>query len=183
MLVNPLDQLGLIKHHLDWYPLMELRDVYKLLYQGVMGAEHLVSTPKRFVQSLITEYDHLQPDPTGRLFEPVRPDQTLLRLNLRVYKSQQEHVDLLVSSFLKAARFASGNRDSLQSAWREFNQYCEQGLITNFDPPAIDYFDAWLVRAAYPPLHHSDTFRQHYQPAYRLIASSSIQQLGLVDAG
>ncbi len=42
--------LWLLKQHLDWYPQMELRDVYKLLYQGVMGAEHLISSPEEFTR-------------------------------------------------------------------------------------------------------------------------------------
>jgi hypothetical protein len=40
---DPESLLKLIQQHLSWYPLMQPRDVYKLLYQGVMGSEHMIN--------------------------------------------------------------------------------------------------------------------------------------------
>jgi hypothetical protein len=40
--------IGLVQLHSGWYPLMELRDVYKLLYQGVMGPEHSIASSEEF---------------------------------------------------------------------------------------------------------------------------------------
>ena len=37
MLDSPENLVELLKQHLSWYPLMEPRDIYKLLYQGVRG--------------------------------------------------------------------------------------------------------------------------------------------------
>ncbi len=157
---------------------MEPRDVYKLLYQGVMGAEHLLTSPKDFVQRLVSEFNHAAPDPAGRLLEPVRTDQSLMRLNLRVYKSQHQQVDALVPSFLESARFSLGSLAELQAAWLGFIQSCQQGSIINFDLANIQRFTRWLEKTGYQPLHHSDAYRQQYQPAYRLISASSLKQFG-----
>jgi len=174
-----LDQVGLIQLHLSWYPLMELRDIYKLLYQGVMGAEHLVSSPEEFTRKLASEFDRLLPDPYGRLLEPVRADQSLLRLNLRIYKSQLGKIEALAPPLLETAHAGTGNPGELRSAWMGFVGSCEQGLILGEKITEIHQFTSWLEKSDFPPVHHSEVYRRQYQPAYRLISSQSIGQLEL----
>ena len=176
---RPLDQLGLIQLHLSWYPLMEPRDIYKLLYQGVMGSEHLVASPEDFIRYLGSEFDRLPPDPTERLTEPVRPDQTLLRLNLRSYKNKHADVDALFTPLLESAQSTRGDQAALRTVWEGFVQLCEQGQVPRFTPEEIHQFNDWLERSGYPPVHHSQVYRLEYQPAYRLITYSALQQLGL----
>jgi hypothetical protein len=60
---------------------MELRDVYKLIYQGVKGAEHFISSHEEFSRCLTDEFEQVSADPTMRLTEPICSDGTLLRLN------------------------------------------------------------------------------------------------------
>ena len=101
MLDSPENLVELLKQHLSWYPLMEPRDIYKLLYQGVMGSEHLISSPEAFSQYLLEEFEPLPLDRSERLLEPVRPDRTLFRVNLRAYKYHQQHVSLLIPLLLE----------------------------------------------------------------------------------
>ncbi len=64
--------ISTIQQHLSWYPRMELRDVYKLFYQGAMGSEHLISSTQAFISYLNEEFEPLQADPAERLLEPIR---------------------------------------------------------------------------------------------------------------
>lgn len=180
---NLLDQVGLVQLHLGWYPLMELRDIYKLLYQGVMGAEHLVPSTEEFARKLDSEFDRLLPDPYGRLLEPVRADQSLLRLNLRIYKSQLGKIEALVPPLLETAYSGTSNPGELRSAWMGFVGSCEQGILLGDKTAEIHQFTSWLEKSGFPPVHHSKVYRRQYQPAYRLISSQSIGQLGLGYAG
>lgn len=173
----------LVRQHLIWYPLMEPRDIYKLLYQGVMGSEHLISSPEGFSQYLVEEFAPLISDPSERLLEPVRPNRTLLRVNLRAYKCQQQQVDLLIPALLDTARSFSGDLTQLQAAWTDFVQSCEQGWVTNFDLKQVHQFSARLEKLGYPAAHHSEIYSHTYQPAYRLISDQFIQRIGLDDAG
>jgi hypothetical protein len=175
--------LGLIQQHLSWYPLMEPRDIYKLLYQGVMGSEHLISSSDDFTRHLRSEFDHLLSTPSERILEPIRPDQTLLRLNIRAYKNQHRRIDPLISPLLETARSFTGDYTKLKASWTSFIQSCEQGWIFNFSIKEIHQFNAWLEEMVYPSVHHSDTYRREYQPAYRLIAAGFISALELKDAG
>ena len=174
-----LDQLGLIQLHLSWYPLMEPRDIYKMLYQGVMGSEHLVASPEDFIRQLVSEFDRLPPNPSERLTEPVRPDQTLLRLNLRSYKNKHADVDALFTPLLESAQSTRGDQAALRTVWKGFVQLCEQGHIPGFTPDGIHQYTVWLERTGYPAVHHSQIYSREYQPAYRLINHSALQQLGL----
>ena len=172
----------LVKQHLDWYPLMEARDIYKLLFQGMMGSEHLISSVDEFTQYLRREFDPLPANPSERLLEPVRPDQCLLRLNLRAYKCHQPYVDLLIPVLLETAQAFSGDLVDLQAAWTSFVQSCEQGQITNFQLDQVHQFTLWLEKHRFPAAHHSEAYAREYQPAYRLISNDFIHQIGLGDA-
>jgi hypothetical protein len=183
MLDSPESFVELVKQHLSWYPLMEPRDIYKLLYQGVMGSEHLISSPEAFSQYLVEEFEPLLLDRSERQLEPVRPDRTLLRVNLRAYKCHQQQVDLLIPGLLETAQAFSGDLAQLRAAWTGFVQSCEQGGVYNFELNQVHQFTAWLEELGFPAAHHSEAYSRAYQPAYRLISDKFIQHIGLDDAG
>jgi hypothetical protein len=158
---------------------MELRDVYKLLYQGVMGAEHLLPSREEYTRYLRAEYEPLQPDPAGRLLEPVRPDGALYRLNLRPLKSRQQALDQLITYLLETAHIITGTRTELEGVWDAFSNLCAQGQIKGFDSASIEQFSRWLEQVDYPAIHHSEAYFREYQPAYRLIAARYIHELGM----
>jgi hypothetical protein len=175
--------LEIILKHLSWYPLMKPRDVYKLVFQGVMGSEHLISSPEGFIKYLAEEFEPLLPEPAGRLFEPIRPDRSLLRINLRSYKALQLGVDILIPHLLETARTFLGDPSQLQAVWMALVQSCEQGQITNFDIAEIHQFTGWLEGLGFPAVHHSEVYIREYQPAYRLISAQYAHQLGYSHAG
>jgi len=180
---DPESLLKLLELHFAWYPLVELRDVYKLLYQGAMGSEHLLTSSEEFTRYLRDEFERLQPDPSQRFLEPVRPDGTLVRLNLHAYKSRQVSVDLLISSLLETAHLITGTQSELRVAWLEFVQCCHHGQVSKFDTSSVDQFSQRLEELEYPAMHHSEIYHREYQPAYRLISTWFIPMLGMTDAG
>jgi hypothetical protein len=176
--------LKLLKQHLGWYPLMEPVDIYKLLYQGVMGSEHLMAAPEEFKLQLELEMNGLKGDPTERWLEPVNADETILRLNLRACKDRQLNLDLLIPALLRTGDMCIGSQTILQKTWVKFIELCETGQINQFSTDTVYGFGGWLVEMAFPPVHHSDSYRRAYQPAYRLISVKFISEIGLAnDAG
>ena len=183
--MTQLDSLGLlelIEQHLGWYPRMKLRDVYKLIYQAVLGSEHLVSSSDEFSRHLQLEYERLQPDSSQQLFEPLRPDGSLFRLNLRPYKSLQLGLARLISPLLLTPQLASGTQAELQASWNVFTVLCQQSYVQNFSESTIRQFTQQLAQQDFPAMHHSEVYRRLYQPAYRLISTHLISELGLADA-
>jgi hypothetical protein len=183
--MTPADSTGianLLEQHLNWYPLMEVQDVYKLLYQGVMGAEHLLASVEEFSHYLTIEYDSIRPDPALHLFEPVRTDGALFRINLRSLKSRQTGLEDLLTPLIQTAQSAQGTKQELSHTWEVFAQLCLSGF-SRFDNGKLKRFTARLEKLEYPAMHHSASYRRAYQPSYRLIAAQFIRELRLSDGG
>jgi hypothetical protein len=180
--VDPGSLLTLLEQHLSWYPLMEPPDIYKLLYQGMMGSEHLLTSQEQYTQSLYSEYEQLQPDASQRLLETVRPDGALFRLNLRPFKSRQLGLSVLTLPLLETAHHPFGTMADLSAVWAALVRLCQQGRISHYDPNLIHQFSHWLEAMNYPSVHHSELYRLTYQPAYRLISARFIPALGFSNA-
>jgi hypothetical protein len=175
--------LSLIQRQLSWYSLMELADVYKLLYQGVMGPEHMVATQQEFSRRLLAEFEAVPPDQKQMVLESIRPDQALYRLNLKAYKARHSSVEPLIPAMLATIKLIAGTLDELRIVWADFIQWCRQGRIAKFKPANLDEYNNWLVEQGFPTVHHSEAYNREYKPAYRLVASTFIEELGLGDAG
>jgi len=175
--------LELLRQHLASYPQMQLEDAYKLIYQAALGPEHLLSSPGQFSRLLQAEFERLEPDPNQPLFEALRPDGSLFRLNLRAYKSRQLGLSRIIDALLMTPRLASGTPAELKATWQVFSRLCQQGYLAGFDAGAVQQFTRLLEQQAYPAMHHSEIYRRLYQPAYRLIAASLIPDLELDNAG
>lgn len=150
---------------------MQPRDIYKLLYQGVRGPEHLISSPETFRQYLAEEWGRLEPTADEPLRESIRPDASLLRLNLRPYKAMSGDLDRLVAACLETAGRAWGTQDDLIEAWGHFLESWQAGLWPGLDPGEVETLNSLLLDNHFPPVHHSEPYRELYRPAYRLIAA------------
>lgn len=159
----------LIDGHLAWYPAMEPHDVYKLLYQGVLGPKHLVASPGEFTARMRAEYEVESPDDAEPLWETVRPDGALGRLNLRSFNARRGDLESLVAACLQTAERAWGTPEELRAAWATFVALCRAGQWRVFPLPEVLAFSAWLEGHGYPIVHHSAQYREAYKPAYRLV--------------
>jgi hypothetical protein len=182
MLVDTRRFFELLTQHMAWYPLMQIQDVYKLVYQGVMGSEHMLPSREEYGRQLAKEYEALQTGSTLRLFEPVRADGELLRINLRPYKAKKSGPDGLISPLVETAKLVFGTKDELRLAWDGFLQLFLQGDGLGFVADEARRFTEKLEQQEYPPVHHSEIYTRNYQPAYRLIAIQFVSGLGLADA-
>jgi hypothetical protein len=170
---NQIDPLvALIQEHLRYRPNLEPRDVYKLLYQGVRGPEHLITSPEAFRERLWEEWNPLDlGDGNDPLWESIRLDGGLLRLNLRPFKAHGGRLEALVTACLETGRRRWGTQAELQQAWEGFKAACKIRTWPGLDLDRVEVFSAWLTGTGFPPVHHSERYRSLYRPAYRLVAS------------
>ena len=160
----------LIGGHLARYPAMEPRNVFKLLYQGVLGPKHLVASPGEFTARLRAEYEVVSPDDAEPLWETIRPDGILGRLNLRAFKVHRGDLESLVAACLQTAERARGTPEELRAAWATFVDLCQAGQWQIFPLSEVLAFSAWIEGHGYPIIHHSARYREAYKPAYRLVS-------------
>ena len=169
----------LIDQHLRWYPCMEPRDVYKLLYQGVLGPEHNIEDKTAFRERLLAGFASLEARQGERLYEPVRPDGSLVRINLRRFKLEYGDLDWLIAACLAAGRQKWGELEELKSAWDTFFGLCQEGRWPGFGPTSVSECSVWLQARGYPAEHHSPAYRSCRQPSYRLIGKTALSALSL----
>lgn len=167
----------LIAEHVARHPVMEPCDVYKLLYQGVLGLEHLVASPKDFAARLRTEYEIAPPCAAEPLWEPVRPDGALVRLNLRPFKAGRGDVEQLITACLQTAQQAWGTPEELRAAWATFVELGRVGTWETFPLLEVLALSAWIEEHGYPAIHHSARYREANEPAYRVICSEFLSYL------
>lgn len=159
----------LLDSHLSRYPLMQPEDVYKLLYQGILGPEHLISSPEEFAARLQEEYDAVFLEDAEPLWEAVRPDGALGRVNLRPFKAKSGSPAVLAHACLETARQIWGTPQDLREAWATFVALCRSGRWTAFLLPQVLEVVTGLEERDYPAVHHSQRYAEAYQPAYRLV--------------
>jgi hypothetical protein len=168
----------LVDEHLARYPLMQPSDAYKLLYQGVRGPEHLVTSPEAFATRLRTEYRAVTPAAEEWLWEVVRPDGALGRLNLRPFSARAGDLDALIHACLETAARSWGTHAELQAVWLAFVGEWRRGRwATAFARDDVLVLARRLEEEGYPPVHHSPVYREAYQPAYRLVRRGDLTVL------
>ena len=157
-----LDELrGVLFMHLNKYPLMDIQDAAKIVYQHEFGCAHLVKDSISAYTDLIDEYRSL-----------VQRDLPLLesvgggyaRLDLRALKANGVELIEVYDWVLKTA---SDNSGSLEDFLMKLKVIREPWL--GFDSERLERFFSYYKNSGYSPIHHSTRFVAAYSPAYRVI--------------
>ena len=163
--------IQMVDWHVQLRPAMTARDVYKLFFQGIRGAEHIMLSPEIFAAWLQDELATLQPDPNEPLCELIRPDHKLSRINLRAYIAKSQDICWLVDVCLRTGERKWGTRQDLVEVWQTFLYAVHSGSFPTIAEDEASTFNAWLEKHDYPVVHHSDIYEKIYTPAYRLVAN------------
>jgi len=163
--------MQLVDWHVQQRPVMAARDVYKLLFQSIRGAEHIMPTPEIFETRLREELRALQPELNEPLTEMIRPDRQLSRVNLRAYLATSQDINWLVDVCLRTGERKWGTRQDLVEVWQTFLYAVHSGSFPTIAEDEASTFNAWLEKHDYPVVHHSDIYEKIYTPAYRLVAN------------
>ncbi len=145
------------KEHAKRYSLMEPQDFGKLAYQGEFGPEHLILNKLQAEVFLLDEWKTL-PEGSGPQF-PESVSESLYRFPLSICSSIDE-IELLVKLFILTAEKHKGNVNGLEEKLE---------WLTDMGIPGIKKWSAEWKKKGYPPVHHSNTFREAYRPHYRLV--------------
>jgi hypothetical protein len=167
-----LDEAGMtavLMHHLARTPGMQLADLYKLLHQAAMGSGHSVRDHQAAQEMLEKELAALSAEPQDPPSDPLDPEGMLIRVHLRPYKLASRDTAALLQAFIRSANEWQASPDRL-AAWCDLViQLAGENRLPVNPKAAREYF-AQMKAQAYPAVHHSETYRRLYQPAYRVVA-------------
>jgi len=165
----------LLGQHLQRYPRMQLEDIYKLLHQAALGAGHAVSDRALVVAGLEQEFASMRDGPLEPLLDRISPDGRLARVHLRTYLAQGRDLAALADAFLRTPAACPASPDKLAKFCACLGDLAEAGGIAFPRAEVTAWFDDIAARG-YPPVHHSQTYRDAYAPAYRVVAAELLPE-------
>jgi len=168
---------NLIMRHLNRYPLMQVQDVYTLIYQGAMGATYFMQDVDNFEERLLQEFLETPPDENQTLWETIRPDGELVRVHISALKARGGKAHKLATLSLWTSSIFMGDKNDLEDGWETFQKVCAEGRLPQFELQEIETLTDWAMENNFPSTRHTAAFREAYQPHYRLVRREFLQTL------
>lgn len=160
----------LLSAHLARYPAMQLDDIYKLLHQSALGPGHSVTNPAAARKRLEEEIATLDSkDNANEGQDVISPDGRLARIHLRTYLAAGGSADALSRAFVETANTYAGAPDKLVRFCGCLGDLAQSGAIP-FERAPLERYFSMIAQDGYPAIHHSETYRLAYHPAYRVVA-------------
>ncbi len=151
-----------IEHHAMTYPHATAQDWYKLIFQGTLGAEHLLGDVEKARQRLEAEWASLSgpvvPMPPS---DVIAPQGALLRLHLRPLKALGCPLHLVWDAFAGSAQIPKPPKENFMKIWQALPGW-----------RALADYQAWdraMAARGYDACHHSQAYRDAYNPSYRVV--------------
>ncbi len=161
---------SILVQHWQRYPLMDKADFVKLAYQSEFGAGHFLCAPEEAWFRLVDEYTVCQrralPVQHPPLFEEL--GERYSRVNLRALPRSGISLSTVARWFIRSAQGALADKTGLMEKLQLLFQLSKAGTI-GISPAELGQFIAEYKKAGCPALHHSERYREVYQPAYRVV--------------
>lgn len=139
-----------LKYHLKKYPLMNNQDIIKLVYQEVMGPNHIIKSYEMALKYITNELNDLY-NTNNNLYEYL--GNNYVRMDIHNYFKYYNNLDSLCDLFISSL-CDNDNKNEL-----------EETLTSLLSPAELKGYN-------YLPVSHSEAFRNAYLPHYRIIKSS-----------
>ncbi len=160
--------------YMEKFPQSDLRDLYKFLFQGYFGPEHIISDSMGAVDYINYEIEHADPAdwdsplfyyPVGLLGEYIRVDVNYVRRGIIPMGS-------MVSALLRSAKPLGNNRVSLDFWKRCWQMVIEQLPSLKPLPGNIEADSTAIVQTLASgnyAVHHSRRYNAAYRQHYRIV--------------
>lgn len=152
--------------HARRYPKLTPRDAVKLLYQSEFGGGHLIRDEEACLAFLRREYAATVQDPNIPLMEDI--GNGMVRVNLAALDAHKYSPEALGRDFIRSAAVHLGSMDQFRKRLTLLTDLTQSGAMP-FSPESLAAFLQEYEAAGCPPISHSDTYREAYRPAYRVL--------------
>ena len=163
--------------HCAAYPALLPRDLFKYIYQSAFGCEHLLASQTDAAAYIRREYEAI-----GAV--PPKSPEWLDGAYHRVFLSSLDaglSPETLAALFCRSAKSEENGRAALLEKIEVARMLVAEGKL----PFAAADFERELAEwreAGYPPVRHTEAFREAYTPAYRVISNDFVPFLPLFAA-
>ncbi|MCK5051808.1 MAG: hypothetical protein KAS53_08800 [Candidatus Cloacimonetes bacterium] len=167
----------LIKSEFELHPKAQLKDYYKLFFQGTFGPGHIISNRSSAREFLENELEE------SSIFEVIDYQNIsyineFYRVNLNVINKKIITFDDFLDAFLMSAKIE--NEISYKEWLINWENIEHQIFIMKIPIENIEEQSAELLELIRDKqlVGHSDIYRTNYSPHYRLISSEQFQRFG-----
>jgi len=157
-----------VNSQMSLYPEARLQDLYKAFFQAEFGPEHIIADTASAGRSLDSEL--LIPDNSDIMYEPIGVDSAFFRVHLCAVQSGRISRNELFDAFIAGARKVETDEiEKWAEKWHKIESVIES---MNLQLPGYEadriVIDSLLNTGQYA-LHHSQQFRDKYEPHYRIV--------------
>jgi uridine kinase len=155
------------------YPLMEVCDAVKLLFQSEFGGGHAVSDEYFCMKRIEDEGSNLSIEQLSEpYFEEIGGGYS--RINLSSLKVIP--VEVLGKMFIVSSENNLGTADEFEKKLNLLRNLCEEGK-TAFSADTLNKYLENYRKTGYHPVSHSKTYTENYHPAYRVVRNEYCRYL------
>ena len=170
--MNEHNTKDLLLSHYREYPKLQIRDIFKFLFQSSFGCEHLVSSEEAALGYICRELESVKVSHEWRV---ERLDGDYSRVHLSAIGGNLTP-EVLTKYFCLSAKTEADGKKKLMTKLEIARELIDEGAL----PFSLHDFDCqhglWR-EAGYPAIHHSDIFREEYLPHYRVIANEYVEDI------
>ena len=156
----------ILKSHAARYPEMEPTDAVKLIFQNEFGGGHMIRDEDSCMAYLRRECENTERNRDIPLWEEI--GNGIVRVNLTALTEEVYPVEQLGRDFIRTAAAHKGEIPSFLEKLGVLRQLTEEGIFP-FSPAQLEIYLTQYAKAGYPPVSHSQRYRDAYHPAYRVI--------------
>ena len=151
------------------YPLMQIQDMVKFIYQNEFAGGHLIKNSMDSLQRLEEEYSAMEDAgalPNDGMFGDI--GNGLCRFYLTGLKNSGLNIATVNRFFVNTANLIHGSIDGFENKLNVLRQCCKEKSL----PFSLEEVNRYLLdykKRGYPPVSHSDAYRTAYSPFYRIV--------------
>lgn len=160
----------ILRTHARIYPKMQPTDAVKLIYQNEFGPGHFVSDPQKSLAYLKAEHILAPFTPKANTYESI--GNGLVRVHLSAI--QISDLKALNEAFVSTANAHKGTLSAFLEKLEILKSLTAQGVFV-FKKEELQSYLQEYSKAGYPPVSHSQTYKDLYNPAYRVVRKNFIK--------
>lgn len=158
------------RSHFARYPQMTPQDGVKLVYQSAFGPGHLLADPDRARAFLRREWEET-PAREGAVWESI--GNGYARLHLAAAKAANLEEETVFQAFFQAANGKTPGKEAFERGLSLLEEITARGEAPFSTEALSDYLREYRA-ADCPMVSHSQTYRDCYHPAYRVVKSQMV---------
>lgn len=110
--------------------------------------------------------------------EEIDPEGRFVRVNLRPLLGVSDLAVRLAAVLAESAGSTAGNGDEMEPRLVQATEWCRRALPAQ--AASLEKLARLAARQGWPPVHHTEVYRQAYRPAYRVVRLDLFEASGLL---